>query len=947
VESIDAAVARARAAGKVLGPFVLLAELGRGAMGVVHRAWDERTSRLVALKLLDPTLATPEAVDRLGREVTASAALDHPGIVPALDAGVAAGRPYVAFALVDGASMDRRLARGDLDVRGAARALRDVARALAHAHDRGVVHRDLKPANILIEAQGAAKVIDFGLASMAHHARRLTASGAILGTPAFMAPEQAGGQSHTAGPPADVWALGATLFLALTGRPPFQGASFVDLMGAILERSPPSPSSLAPDVDPDLEALALACLRKPPDRRPSAAEVAHALDVWLRPRRRTTVPAARRRPLARAAAGAAAALALASVGAVWLLHRSAAPHPAPAPPGPASAPAPGEPGPPGPGSAPPPTDPPPAPAPGEPRPAPPRPATEAGLASREEVDDVLGRASAARARGDLRAAPTIYDEAVARRPEELLFVTGRSDVRAALGDPAAALADAERAVALGPDDPTPYLVRARRRSHRGDNPGALADLDRAVALSRDVTSAVAALLQRAGALRRAGHLEACRASAGEALRLIEAAPLPQTMSLDRLARAERALATLGLGRRQEAWAECAPLHDPADPERSRAVAVPVARCAVAVGELELAESLLAGEAAEDPSSALARGELALARRRLEEAEVHLSAATRYSPGDVTAWLVLANARLYRRGAEALGAAREAVRLAPDDPRAWVALSMALTVAREGFEAAAAVDRAVALDPEHRVAPGQRAQALLAVGDLPRACAASAAHAAAEPGESTWLSLAILLARAGDGAGARDALGRFAPRPEHAGHVLAWAELFVRERAPAPEVVEGLLEQLARQRFPDGLVLGALWRLRRGEARRALDDCEAVLAMNEALGRSPLPASARARLRLGDVARAEDDADRAVLLRPRSSEAFAARSEVRLAKGDLAAASADARRAVELDPRDPAGYALRGRCRLRAGEPDGAADLRRAAELDPGLGPDVEAWLRDP
>jgi len=258
-----------------LGPFTVTGELGRGGMGTVLRARDP-ANREVALKL-GPAGASDERRARFEREGQIAAGLDHPGIVGVHAAGALPdGRPYLAFELVEGA---RNL---DAAFAGAPRERRvgwvlEAARAVAHAHARGVVHRDLKPANVLVARDGRVRVADFGVAGMVG-LDRLTRTGQLLGTPTHMAPEQLAGERRAVGPPADVWALGALLYEALTGEPPFAGASLLELIAAV-ERGPRPPRAVAPDVAPALEAVCLAALaRRPADRPPDAAAFAAALE---------------------------------------------------------------------------------------------------------------------------------------------------------------------------------------------------------------------------------------------------------------------------------------------------------------------------------------------------------------------------------------------------------------------------------------------------------------------------------------------------------------------------------------------------------------------------------------------------------------------------------------------------------------------------------------------
>ena len=268
--------------GKQIGPYALLAELGRGGMGVVHRAWDTRKNEPVALKVLLDA-GKGRATDRFEREGRAAGALRHEGIVSVLDQGVHAGRPYLVMELVEGESLDGLLRRGALTLARKLEVIRDVALALSHAHSHGVIHRDVKPSNVMIDRGGRARLMDFGLArSLGDHT--LTATGQVLGTPLYMAPEQASGERETHGAAADVYSLGAVLYEMLAGRPPFQATELPGLYKKILVDVPAAPGKLAPGVPAALDALVLQCLEKEPARRPSARVVARALEAALAPR---------------------------------------------------------------------------------------------------------------------------------------------------------------------------------------------------------------------------------------------------------------------------------------------------------------------------------------------------------------------------------------------------------------------------------------------------------------------------------------------------------------------------------------------------------------------------------------------------------------------------------------------------------------------------------------
>jgi eukaryotic-like serine/threonine-protein kinase len=274
------------------GDYELLERIGEGGMGVVFRARQKSLGRIVALKMIQrAALASAADVARFRAEAAAAAHLAHPQIVPVYDVGQYEGQPYFSMKYVAGTTLARRLAESPLPPREAAELLLPICRAVAFAHEHGIVHRDLKPSNILIEASGEPLVGDFGLAKRidvdpagenSQQAESLTRTGAILGTPSYMSPEQAAGSRGNVGPASDVYSLGAILYQCLTGRPPFQAASAVDVVMQVLEQDPVLPRILNPQADPDLEMIALKCLQKPADLRyASAAALADDFAAYL------------------------------------------------------------------------------------------------------------------------------------------------------------------------------------------------------------------------------------------------------------------------------------------------------------------------------------------------------------------------------------------------------------------------------------------------------------------------------------------------------------------------------------------------------------------------------------------------------------------------------------------------------------------------------------------
>jgi serine/threonine-protein kinase len=312
------------------------AVLGQGGMGVVYRARQRALGRPVAIKmLLAGPFASSQELGRFRRETAALACLRHPNIVQVYDAGDAEGRPYFAMELVEGGSLAQKLAGAPQPARAAAALVSTLAGAVEVAHKSGIVHRDLKPANILLTADGTPKVSDFGLARRLDGEDGLTRTGSPLGTPSYMAPEQAQGGADVVGPAADVYALGAILYELLTGRPPFRAETAAETIRQVMDRDPVPPSRLNSTVPRDLETVCLKCLQKEPRRRyATAAALADDLGRFQRGEAiaaRPEGPVARlarrvRRRPALSAAVAASVLLLCVVvgGGLWVLSDRAA-----------------------------------------------------------------------------------------------------------------------------------------------------------------------------------------------------------------------------------------------------------------------------------------------------------------------------------------------------------------------------------------------------------------------------------------------------------------------------------------------------------------------------------------------------------------------------------------------------------------------------------------------
>jgi serine/threonine-protein kinase len=266
------------------GNYVLEAEIGRGGMGIVYRATRVSDGEQIAIKMiLKGDFASEADRQRFDSEAYAAAKLNHPNIIPIYEIGDFQGREFFCMKLIQGQSLAERLSRGPMPPHRAARVMADISHAIDYAHDQGILHRDLKPSNIMLDDQGKAYVADFGLAKESTKGGSLTRSGAVLGTPAFMSPEQAAGNRGQVGVTSDVYSLGAILYHMLTGRPPFLGASPVETVLMVLEQDPVAPRVLNRRADRQLEMIAMRCLQKPQDLRyQNAGDLSKDLEAFLR-----------------------------------------------------------------------------------------------------------------------------------------------------------------------------------------------------------------------------------------------------------------------------------------------------------------------------------------------------------------------------------------------------------------------------------------------------------------------------------------------------------------------------------------------------------------------------------------------------------------------------------------------------------------------------------------
>jgi serine/threonine protein kinase/Flp pilus assembly protein TadD len=266
------------------GDYELLEEIGRGSQGVVYRARQKSLNRIVALKVIAlGHWATEPHVKRFRREAEAAARLNHPGIVPIYEVGKRDGACYFSMGLVEGGQLDAMLEREPMPIRSAVELIVKLARTVQYAHEHNILHRDIKPGNILLDAKGEPHLTDFGLARLVEAESTVTRTREVLGTPSYMAPEQAAGETTKLGKATDVYGLGAVLYQLLTGHPPFAGGTSYETIRLLLNTEPRKPRALNRKIDRDLSTICLKCLEKEPQRRYSSAfDLAEDLEHWLK-----------------------------------------------------------------------------------------------------------------------------------------------------------------------------------------------------------------------------------------------------------------------------------------------------------------------------------------------------------------------------------------------------------------------------------------------------------------------------------------------------------------------------------------------------------------------------------------------------------------------------------------------------------------------------------------
>ncbi len=899
--------------------YEILAELGRGGMGVVFKAFDRELDRTVALKSL--RLDAPSAggvLERFQKEALAVARLRHPGIVRLHDVGTWRDTPVLVMDFIEGPTLAAWIKGSAPGTPGhrerGARILLQVARAVAYAHRQGVVHRDLKPENVLLDAEAGAFLTDFGLAREIGSATRLTQAGTVLGTPAYMSPEQAQGAADGLWPSTDIYSLGAVLYHVLTGRPPFAGDTMAIVVYQVIGTDPVPPRGLDRTIPVDLETICLKAMEKEPARRyANADELADELERWLAGEPIKAVPVRaparvwrklRRHP--RGVAVAALGMALLSATALWGARETR------------------------------------------------RVAEERALREREAEDRRAqeavreeARRIAARARTTRGAeAVSLYGEALAHDPDCVEAWLGRAREQAELGRYDRALEDATAALARRPDSVELLVLRASLLGDRLDRRAEAArDLLRVSELDAEGDvglRALAALRQAEGKrdealglleralernprnpetfLARARLYAAGRDAAGairEAGRALALRP-DWAEAYDVRASAHRAAgfphrAIEDLGR----WIDLAPQSAEAYRRRSEA-RVDAGDVDAALADLEQAVALRP----EDPGLRRLRVRLHLDRGDVHAALGDLEVLVQRAPRDADALETRARALVragrYRDALEAWNE-RAAVEGAGGEPLVWRAVTRLLLDDTRGFMA------------------DLSAVAVRRVAD--EGVFVEAARAAREQGRDAAVEtlLAMVVQFAPENAAAAIELGNVQAargRWSEAARLYARAERVRRQAAaPAPEraeVASRLAEACARAGDPAGAGEAAARALAAEPGQRRAIVIRSLLLVQE-----------------GRAGAALDQIDGVLLQDPENALAHCVRAEAWLALDRPRAALRAAEQAIDFDPALSLAYVARGGIRARLGDPGGAAaDFQCALGLEPGLESRLSARLEE-
>ncbi|HVS40068.1 MAG TPA: tetratricopeptide repeat protein [Gemmataceae bacterium] len=929
-----------------LAGYQILGELGRGGMGVVYKARHVGLNRLVALKMiLAGAYADADDLARFRREAEAVAALHHPHVVQIYEIGEQEGRPYFSLEFVEGGTLAQKTAGQPQPPTQAAELIETLARAVHFAHQQGIIHRDLKPANVLLTEDGAPKIADFGLAKKLEADAHATRTGQIVGTPSYMAPEQATPGSAPVGTPADVYALGAILYELLTGRPPFVAKTSWDVLTQVVSAEPAPPRQLQPKTPRDLETICLKCLRKEPARRYGSAEaLAEDLRRFLTNRpieaRRVgmverTVKWVRRNAVASALGAAAIVAAAGGVGGWWWAAADRATRQAEAD----------------------------------------RSAARRLSMAEGAADVALGKAKEA----EDQAADK--EEAADKKGQEEPEAPEMAKQVLELHQQAAAAVDeAEKALAdvLGPE-----AAQVRTAERRRDVEAELNRTEKIAKLLGDLEkarAAQAAVRAEAFDFDSSAHSYAAALSAYS---LDVSRPEAETAAAIRQARpAIRLALILAL----DDWANCVRYRDPAEAERLSRIAGGAddddwrQRFRAAAGDLCALRRL----AEEAPGLHLPTVSVVLLERDLRdrgarpEATALLRAARREHPTDFWVHYELAACLADRKHLDpaaledAESSACAAVGLRPDSSTAYVSLGFVLELRGALAAAADCYKKAIQLDPNYAQPHDNLGNVLHDQGDLAGAVECYKKAIAIDPTlTSAHNDLGGVLADQGDLTGAaacyRKAIeidSTIATIHSNLGNVLrslgdldGAAESYRKAIEIDPNdgpSYTGLGAVLydqgdkngAAQNYRKAIELDAVdaiprWDLgnvlyERGDRQGAAEWYRKAIALNA----NYAPAYAKLGDVLhdqGDLAGAAENYRKAVALEPNNASDRNGLGYALLDQGDLTAAAECFRKAVELDPQFAAPHYNLGNIHFALGDRQGAADcFRKAIELDPNL-----------